>query len=247
MAKYIEHIKDSLGNNYLGIKIQESEISSYLEELKGILGDDFDEWTGYQKQRDGGKYHITVINVMDYNSLSKSLGIDKFVLSLDKIFKWEIDDLRLMGIGSATKNENTAYFIVCKSDKLNRLRETYGLKEHHFHITLAFKWKDVFGVPKNNVLEKKSKFIQLLKKEWIESENFNFIKKCQNYDLDPTLEIIPISISDDFLKVKVGEFVMDIGLYDNNKFRVFTKYKDSKDLEKRRIPTSELLEYLNKK
>lgn len=247
MVKYIEHVKDSLGNNYLGIKVYESEISPFLEELKEILGDNFEEWANFQKQRDRNNYHITVINVIDYNSLSKNMGIDKFVTSLDKVFKWEIDDLKFMGLGSASKNENTAYFIVCKSEKLDKIREVYGLKEHHFHVTLAFKWKDVFGIPKNIILPKKSKFIQLLKNEWIENENFNFIKKCQNYDLDPSLEITPISISDDFLKIKVGEFIMDVGLYDNNKFRIFTKYKDTKNLERIRISTSELLEYLNKK
>jgi hypothetical protein len=42
-----------------------------------------------------------------------------YLQTLTRVFKYEIDDLKLMGIGTATRNENRAYFIVCNSEKLD--------------------------------------------------------------------------------------------------------------------------------
>jgi hypothetical protein len=41
-------------------------------------------------------YHITVINVAEYNKLSNDMGMDVFTNSLTRVFKYEIDDLKLM-------------------------------------------------------------------------------------------------------------------------------------------------------
>jgi hypothetical protein len=46
------------------------------------------------------------------------MGMDVFTNSLTRVFKYEIDDLKLMGIGTATRNENRAYFIVCTIAKM---------------------------------------------------------------------------------------------------------------------------------
>lgn len=244
MQYFLSYIKDVAGNNYLGIKIEKGLIEPFLSELKDILGSEYETYTNLQQQRDHGSYHITVINVMDYNKLSKS-GIDKFVNSLESVMKYPIDDLQMLGIGTAQKNENRAYFVVCRSEKLQAIRQRYNLSEHDFHITLGFKFKDVFGIRKNEVLKKTSKFIQLLGQEYLKKENFEFLRKIVNWDENPDEEIIPISISDSFLKVKVGDYLMDIGLTDDNRFQVFTKYKDEKNLT--RMSTSELLSIITKK
>jgi hypothetical protein len=171
MTYYLNYLKDTIGNNYLGINIYLEIAQPFLNELKEIIGEeDFKIYTDNQKKRDHGHYHITVINVMDYNKLSKEEGVDKFVNSLEPIFKYEIDDLRLMGIGTATKNENRAYFVVCESDKLDAIRTRYNLPKQDFHITLGFKWKDVFGVPKKELISKKDKFLKLL-----EIEHYNVV------------------------------------------------------------------------
>ena len=88
MTYYITHITDFVGQNYLGIKIPTETLQSYLNELKEILGEeDYNLFTENQQRRDSGEYHITVINVADYNKICKEVGIDKFVSSLDVIFK----------------------------------------------------------------------------------------------------------------------------------------------------------------
>jgi hypothetical protein len=244
MIHQITYLKDTIGNNYLGIKIENSTITSFLEKMKDILSEsDYNIYTSNQQKRDHGSYHITVINVMDYNRLSKEVGVDRFINSLDEIFDAEIDDLQMLGIGSASKNENTSYFVVCKSDKLDIIRDRYDLPKQDFHITLGFKWKDVFGVRKNQILENNSKFLKLLKQEFYKKENFNFIRQISNFDEDKEREIIPISITESHLKILVGETIMDIGILDGeNKLFIFTKYKKTSEVN--RLPLTEIYKIL---
>jgi hypothetical protein len=247
MTHYITHLRDTIGNNYLGIKIPTEALQSYLNELKEVLGEeDYNVFTENQQRRDSGEYHITVINVADYNKLTKELGMDKFVSSLDSIFKYPIDDLKFMGIGTVTRNENRAYFIVCDSDKLTAVRNRYELNNHDFHITLGFLHRDVFGVRKNEVMKKRSKFLQLLAQEFLTKETWNFIKNIENYNSDPKAEVIPLQITDTFVKVKVDGDFMDVTyLEDGEKFWIATKYSADKDLP--RLPETEISRILKKR
>lgn len=231
MIYYVTYIKDRIGNNYLGIKVPNGTVEPFLKELKDIIGNDYDDFVQNQQSRDGGSYHMTVINVMDYNKLTKELGMDKFVNSLDKVFKYEIDDIKMMGVGTAERGGNRTYFIVCQSDKLDAIRNRYNLPQHDFHVTLGFKHRDVFGVRKNEVLKKKDKFKQLLSQSFYKNENWNFIKRIENFSLDPNAEIIPISISETTAKFKVENYYIDIGyLEDGEKFWIMAKYSVNKDL-----------------
>lgn len=144
----IEYIKDNNGQNYLAIKVELSN-KPFLDRLESELGEDFLLYTGNQIARDGGKYHITVINVMDYGRLVKSLGMDKFLSALEPILEYEIDDLDMLGVGKAESKGNTSYFVVCESDKLDAVRTRFELPKQDFHITLGFDKKDVFGVTKD--------------------------------------------------------------------------------------------------
>jgi hypothetical protein len=154
MTYYLTYLKDTIGNNYVGINIPEAVVEPHLEKLKEILGEeDFEIFTQNQKMRDHGHYHITVINVMDCNRLSKEMGMANFVKSVELAFEYPVEDLELLGLGTASKNDNTAYFIVCQSDSLDAIRTRFNLTKQDFHITLGFNTKDVFGVPKNVLID----------------------------------------------------------------------------------------------
>lgn len=245
MIYYLTYIKDTVGNNYLGIDFPAPIVGVFLDELKDIIGeDDFKTFTKCQKDRDHGKYHSTVINVMDYNKLSNDIGVDKFINSLNELMRYEIDDLKMMGIGTAEKNTNRAYFIVCKSDKLDQIRTNYGLPKIDLHITLGFKWKDVFGVDKSILLKKEGKFLKLLKQEYYKNDNWNFVKKIENFDLDPQAEVTPISISETSIKIKCDDYYMEVAYLDNEKFWIVSKYKLEEELP--RLPETEIAKILNK-
>lgn len=153
MTHKLTYLKDTIGNNYLGINIPEAVVEPHLEKLKEILGEeDFEIFTQNQKMRDHGHYHITVINVMDCNRLSKEMGMANFVKSVELAFEYPVEDLEMLGVGMASKNDNKAYFIVCQSDSLDAVRTRFNLPKQDFHVTLGFNTKDVFGVPKNVVI-----------------------------------------------------------------------------------------------
>lgn len=246
MIYYITHLRDVLGNNYLGIDIPKHVVEPFLNELKDIVGDDYDEFMKLKEDRDGASYHITVINVMDYNKLSKEMGVDKFINSLDPIFKYPIDDLKLLGIGRAQRNENVSFFTVCESDKLEAIRKRFELADHDFHITLGFKYKDIFGVRKNEIFKKESKFLQLLRQEFYKNEDFNFIRKIVNYELDTKAEIIPVKLTETTIKVKCEGYYLDIGYSEEGEcLRIYTKYPIDDELP--RLSETEIAKILNKK
>ena len=96
----------------------------------------------------------------------------------------------------------------------------------------------VIDESKNN-----SKFLKLLKQEFYKKENFNFIRYISNFNEDPELDIVPISITETHLKVLIGDNIMDIGLIDgDNKLFIFTKYKKSSDVT--RLPLTEIYRIL---
>jgi hypothetical protein len=243
MIYYISHIKDSIGQNYLGIKIDKQNIELFLKKLKEHLKDDYDQFIENQQKRDGSNYHLTVINVMDYNKLSKELGISNFVNSLDKIFSYPIDDLKMLGIGTAQKNENKTFFIVCDSDKLNAVRKRYNLSDHDFHITIGFKYKDVFGVRKNQTMNFESPLKSIILKKYEEYKNWDFIKNIKNFNLDKNLEIIPIDIKENYIVFQLGDYIINVGYMDDtNELRILVEYRTNE--KHNRMPMPKILDIL---
>jgi hypothetical protein len=228
MTYYITNIKDSIGFNYLGIQIDKQLIESYLDKMRDILGDEFDDYIINQQNRDGGKYHMTVANVSDYNSVIKKMGPKDSAIQFDTILKTPIDDLKFMGLGRASRGENTSYFVVCKSQKLDYIRDHLGIRPHDFHITLGFKYRDVFGVRKNQPIDDESNFTEFIKDKYMERENFLFIKEIENWEEGSDVDINILDINNKFIKVNSNGYVMDIGIDDGGKLRVFTKYPQPK-------------------
>lgn len=92
-------------------------------------------------QRNSGKYHITLFNVMECGKYY----IDKDIL--DKTYSNA--DFEYKGIGSISKGNESTYFVVVKSDAFNANRIAMGLKERDLHITIGFTKKDLFNEKKN--------------------------------------------------------------------------------------------------
>lgn len=247
MIYYLSYLKDRVNNNYLGLNVPNDLIDPFLDELKSLIGEgDFEIFTKNQQLRDGGKFHLTVINVSDYNNLNSELGIDKFINSLEPVFHYEIDDLKMKGIGTSAKHDSRCFYVVCQSDKLTAIRERFSLEEHDFHITIGFNPKDVHGVRKNEVLKKEGKFLKLLASEYYKKNNWNFIREIGNFDLDKNADIIPIKLDELKLTVKVeGKYLEIIYLEDGEKFWVGTKSSITEELP--RLSQTEIAKIFNKK
>lgn len=228
MIYRVEYIKDTVGNNYVGVNIWKDSIHPYLEQMRGILGDEeFAVYTQYQQNRDHGRHHITVINVMDYNRISKEMGPDRFVNSLESVFDFEFDDVRMMGIGTAERAGNRAYFVVVRSEKLQEVRKRYGLPEIDLHITIGFKYKDVHGVRKNEVLKISDPFLKLLKGKYYKTETFDFVKEIDNFDCDPEKEIEPIKLEETTATFRCGENTYITVAIIGDDLRVACKWEDT--------------------
>lgn len=239
MTKNVEYIKDTVGNNYVGVNIYRDTVNPYLNKLKDILGDEYDTYVKYQQDRDHGHHHITVINPIEYNNLAKQIGLDKFVNSLEPVFNYEFDDITLLGVGTAEKNGNRTYFVVVKSDKLQSVRQKYNLPEQDFHITIGFKFKDVFGVRKNEVIKDTEPFLKLFKKLYYnENESLNFIWDVENFDGDIDSEIEPIQLNNTNFTFRNGDMkYYTLSLLDD-KLHIVCKWEDN---EKKPILSNTLI------
>ena len=160
--KHITYLKDSIGNQYIGIKFTENELGdeitnwlSLFDNKNGIQSEKMLSFIKNRFQRDGDYYHITLINVQQWLKLKSENTISDLE---SKLFPKIVHDIIFEGIGKAVKGENEAHFIVVNSNILNSLRIELGLMPIDLHITLGFDKKDVHGVSKGiNSIIKKSK------------------------------------------------------------------------------------------
>jgi len=231
MTHYLEILKDTLGQNYLGIHFNQEEINPFLNQMKEHLGENFEEYHKLQQSRDHGKFHMTFMSVMEFNSVSKQVGFDKFTSYLDHLTKVNFDDIKLLGLGTAEKAGNKCFFVVLNSDLLQAARQNLGLDEKDFHITLGFKYKDVHGVPKNKVMSDVNSFLKKLKSSYIsEGETFEFIKGIKNFDLDFFKLIEPIQINDTNAIFRCGEHdYIQVSLIDDS-LTITGKWQDTNKL-----------------
>ena len=239
----IEYIKDVVGNNYLGINVPFGFISNYLTELSEVLESEYDSYISNQQKRDRG-YHITVLNVAECNHLSTTMGMDKFSEKVEHLSNIDIN-IKPMGIGSANRGDNTTYFIVLESSTLDEIRRSLGLKHHDHHITIGFKWKDVFGVDKGvpSLINKKSQFIGLLSHLYKSDDQWSFLLDISNWEY-PKQNMKVISISETTLTICLEDGTrLQIGLI-GDELRVATESKSQYD-RVNGLSTNEIRKILN--
>lgn len=135
---------DVIKNSYAGIEIPYSSVKKYDEKLKNILGDKYEEYKSNKERRDGvGEYHMTIISPPEFGGLKKTKKDGDIPSSL-------IGNPKMIGVGVARKGEDEAYYVIVDFPEANELRKSLGLESKDFHVTLAFKNKDVHGAPKDS-------------------------------------------------------------------------------------------------
>ena len=226
----IEYIKDSVGENYVGINIYTDLIYPFLEKMKIFLKDDYDEYVKYQQNRDNNHYHCTIFSVAEFNKIP----IDQINRLNQLMYDFQINDLKLLGLGSAEKNYNKAYFVVCTSEEIQEIRKAFNFNERDLHITLGFKFKDVYGVRKNIILPEQELFLDELSKKYFETyQTFDFLKELENYDYDLNKNIYPIKINNSYATFRIGDnnTVNDyiIVSYVGNKLNISCKWQSSEE------------------
>jgi hypothetical protein len=244
----IEYIKDIANSNFLGINIYTEMVYLYLEKMKNILGEDYDEYVKYQQDRDRGHYHCTVLNVADLNKVTKDLSKVEII---NNIIGTKVNDFKLIGLGSVERQGNKAYFLVVRSEQMQDIRRSLKLDEIDFHITLGFKYKDVHGLRKNVVLTDVDPFIGALKQYYFDfDQSFNFCKELDLYTFDVDKDIYCTKIADTYANFKVGNQHGTVDMFTvsliSNKLRISCIWQGSND-EKPYLADTLILRKLGKR
>lgn len=139
----VEIIQDKKGSDYLALKIDDSIAYKFQEFLTQHLPN---EYITNQQERDKQTFHITLVNVMQYQKLVKEGKTDQLKSLNNQSF-----ELFNYGIGTTidSKKDSQAWFAVLENGYLDTFRKNLGLDKQHFHITLGFKNTDVFIHPKD--------------------------------------------------------------------------------------------------
>ncbi len=198
------------------------------------------EYQEKRKERDGEKYHITIVKSKE---MTKEIKADKP----------ENMDYSIIGLSI----KDNVYFLVCHYPAGDKFRKIHGLKSADFHITIGFKEKDNHTIDKsvksiskwlniNHIVEKPSvdtvkmiKYIDhishnfdtiepsvTLAKLYLQMKNYNELNNILNQIcfIDPIKGI--------FMKLKFGEFKKIINLTDIQNY-----YDMIKDLSINNIDT----------
>jgi len=135
--KVIE-LKDNSGLVYLGGEVSAADLAPYLQQMKILLTDDFVQYRQNQALRDHQTFHVTLINPFEYREVDQ-----------DKIQLGKSMNIKLLGLGAVSKEQQSTYFVVVQSAQAQFYRQQLALAKKDFHVTLGFNPQDIYGVSKN--------------------------------------------------------------------------------------------------
>ena len=128
---------DNQGQEYLAGLINKADLDEYLVKMQLILNDKFELYRQHQSARDHGVFHVTLVNPIEFQALSKN------ELLLDQKLR-----IQFHGLGRVSQGANSAYYVVASSIDGDFIRQKLLLSKKDFHVTLGFKPQDVYGVAK---------------------------------------------------------------------------------------------------
>jgi len=137
----IKELKDNSGLVYIGAAVSKADLSPFLKELKSELKGEFVKYRQNQASRDHQQFHLTLINPYEYQSIdslrsAQLLKVDQYI------------NVSLLGLGKASKEKKTTFFVVAQSSDAKFYRQKFMLPNKDFHVTLGFEPQDVYGVSK---------------------------------------------------------------------------------------------------
>jgi len=95
--------------------------------------------------QDRGEAHLTIIDPKEFRKLSK-----KFPEINHRTFRLSTKGLTCIGLGIQTDGDNRVYFVVVEWTAAQRFRKALGLEPKDFHITIAFREKDIHFIMGEN-------------------------------------------------------------------------------------------------
>jgi len=241
---YLTWIKDAVGKEYLGIKIDEYQITKFLQEMKEYLGeDDFDLYRQSQIRRDGKSFHITVVSSSEIESVLPKLGAHNFY-DVINYYKKRTYEINMISLGQNSYKKDQTIFIIVKDPFLTQLRLDLNLQPKDFHITLGFRKRDIHHLTKDetSAIKNQTKFIKLFKQKFYNNDNLNWIKTLPGWHLGES-EFKIVEITDNNLIVFTDSFRLHIGEA-GGELKILTQSKQTSD--KPGLTIVEIRDFLNK-
>jgi hypothetical protein len=230
MTYKITYHKDINNQPYYAMDIDRVTISKYITQLREEVVDLtlFNQLILNQSKRDSNKHHITVLNAINVGSLIKNMGEYEFIKIIKEIEGVDIVDLKILGLGASSVGNNISYYVVVVSDTIDEILSALGLSKKDLHITIGYDEKDVFDVPKNQLLIPRSKFLtNLAALFYSHDESFEFIRKIRGFNGNED-QIQATFIGESWASFKIGEFsYISLSLIDD-KMMVTNSWSDKK-------------------
>ncbi len=133
----IVELKDNSGLRYIGGHVSAADLAVYLDKMKSLLGDEFGHYRQNQAVRDQHTFHVTLLSPKEYQHAADEH------LSLGTTMTITLD-----GVGTASKDNKTTYYVVAHSTNAQFYRQKLLLSKKDLHVTLGFSPQDVYGVNK---------------------------------------------------------------------------------------------------
>jgi hypothetical protein len=136
----VTEIKSQSGEEYLGVYIPEPFVLPCVRAMSNFMNDDsVAVYRRNQNIRDDGSYHMSILDPREYPT-HKS----KLTAHVEETYVW----LRLIGLGRQTSDSDETYYCIVRCEGADILRNKAGLGLKDMHITLGFRKRDLYGVPK---------------------------------------------------------------------------------------------------
>ena len=149
----------------LAMNITHSEIVSARMQIESALNLKLDYFKGWKPIL--GESHITVITPPEFNRIQKYISMSQ-INNIARREKIQRSDIKMLGIGSAKKEDAQTFFIIVKSKNLLKIREAiasvvylkskdntlFAANWFYPHITIGYIKKDLHekdGVIKNTL------------------------------------------------------------------------------------------------
>ena len=144
----LSELKDNQGQVYIGAYVNRADLLPYLDQLKEILGEDYDKYREFQAARDHQSFHMTLISPPEFKFADKTL-LESLTADTSNAFTNYLQ-VTLLGLGEVALNKKKTFFVVAQSNDAQLIRQRFMLKNKDFHVTLGFKPSDIYGVKKDS-------------------------------------------------------------------------------------------------
>lgn len=206
--KITDHI-DAIGDAYLAVDVDRKIVDRYIMELREEIKDTemFSRFVANQNIRDKFRFHITVFNSAEVRSMKTNFTHFAYALISKFISEFEFTDVKFRGIGTASRYEDTTFFIVVESDRIQQLIKDMDFAPKDLHVTLGFNQNDVFGVCKSEVIiPGGSDFKHKLSKTFkFHNMDFGWLRDMDGFGVLEG-DIIPTKIGEEIATFRIGDY-----------------------------------------